>query len=85
MGDIEGLVALAAQKFLADIANDAIGHCKLRQVAGGRGRGAKEGRMVLMPDDFEKALREYGVALRKPPYYANSAESTPAAPSSSPP
>jgi len=48
MGDIEGLVALAAQKFLADIANDAIGHCKLRQVAGGRGRGAKEGRMVLM-------------------------------------
>jgi len=70
---VQRLVALAAQKFLADIGNDAVTHCKLRQQnAPGKSKGApKETRNVLTADDLEKALREYGVSLKKPPYYAD--------------
>mmetsp|Transcript_581 Transcript_581/g.1960 ORF Transcript_581/g.1960 Transcript_581/m.1960 type:complete len:146 (-) Transcript_581:110-547(-) len=71
---IERLVALAAQKFLADVAGEAVAHARSRQFGTiGRGRQNVDTRLVLSTDDLERALREYGVKLQKPPYYADSA------------
>ena len=73
---IQRLISLAAQKFLADIANDAISHSRLRQNATASSRkssaAAKDPKVTLTVDDLERALREYGVMLRKPPYFADS-------------
>lgn len=73
---VERLIALAAQKFVADVANDAISHSRLRHAAnqgGSRARAAaKSGKITLTTDDLEKALREYGVNLHKPKYFADS-------------
>jgi transcription initiation factor TFIID subunit 10 len=75
---IERLVALAAQKFLADVANDAIANSRLRADAapaphGARAKAAaRDPKITLTVDDLERALREYGVNLRKPPYFADS-------------
>ncbi|OSX71408.1 hypothetical protein BU14_0537s0014 [Porphyra umbilicalis] len=80
------LIGLAAQKFIADVGNDALAQARLRMAAesaGGRGgKAARQGavatglgvdtRVTLTTDDLEKALREYGVPLHKPPYYADS-------------
>uniref|UniRef100_A0A7S0ZD84 Transcription initiation factor TFIID subunit 10 n=1 Tax=Timspurckia oligopyrenoides TaxID=708627 RepID=A0A7S0ZD84_9RHOD len=71
---VQRLVSLAAQKFLADIANDAIAHSKLRQQSvTTKAKVVKEPKMVLTSEDLDKALREYGVSLRKPAYYADHA------------
>lgn len=46
------------------------------------------GGVSLRTDDLEKALREYGVPLHKPPYYADSVTAglpTDGAPSKAPP
>lgn len=69
---LERLIAVAAQKFLADVANDAIAHSRLR-VAGSAPtrKQAKDPKVTLTVDDLERALREYGVMLRKPPYFAD--------------
>lgn len=96
------LIGLAAQKFIADVGNDALAQARLRMAAEGatgrggkaaRGGGAATGlgvdtRMTLTTDDLEKALREYGVPLHKPPYYADSVTAglpTDGAPSKAPP
>lgn len=73
---IERFISLAAQKFLADIANDAIAHSRLRQNSAPASRkgnaAAKDTKVTLTVDDLERALREYGVVLKKPPYFADS-------------
>lgn len=74
---IERLISLATQKFIADIANDAICQSRLRAASGPAPRKAaaiREPKIVLTLDDLERALREYGVHLRKPPYFADSVD-----------
>lgn len=70
------LVALAAQKFVADVANDAVASSRLRAApTGGSTRSkaaARDSKVSLTVDDLERALRDYGVNLRKPPYFADS-------------
>jgi transcription initiation factor TFIID subunit 10 len=74
---VQRLIALAAQKFLADVANVAIAYSRLRAGAapaphGARAKAAaREPKVCLTVDDLERALREYGVHLRKPPYFAD--------------
>jgi len=60
------LVSLATHKFVADLTNDALQHCKNRQAA-------RKGdvRLVLTTEDLAQACRENGISLRKPPYYAD--------------
>ncbi|KAI9271681.1 transcription initiation factor TFIID 23-30kDa subunit-domain-containing protein [Phascolomyces articulosus] len=65
---IKRLLALAAQKFVADIATDAFQYCKVRQ-SGNRKTG-KDRKAVLTMEDLSQALAEYGVNVKKPDYYS---------------
>lgn len=68
------LIALASQKFLSDIANDALQHCKMRTSSqitqsSKNQKGPKEKKYVMTMEDLVPALQEYGITARKPHYY----------------
>ncbi|XP_065218755.1 transcription initiation factor TFIID subunit 10 [Planococcus citri] len=66
---ITRIIALAAQKFISDIANDALQQCKIRtsnQVSKGK---PKDRRYHLTLEDLAPSLAEYGIVVRKPPYF----------------
>mmetsp|Transcript_23601 Transcript_23601/g.40598 ORF Transcript_23601/g.40598 Transcript_23601/m.40598 type:complete len:134 (-) Transcript_23601:448-849(-) len=69
------LISLAAQKFVADIANDAIQYTKIRQQATrtqSRGHQGKDKRLILSMEDLMSSLKNHGVNVRKPEYFADS-------------
>ncbi|XP_073047024.1 transcription initiation factor TFIID subunit 10-like isoform X2 [Primulina eburnea] len=69
------LVAVATQKFITDVATDALQHCKARQssiVKDKRDKQQKDKRLILTMDDLSKALREYGVNVKHLEYFAGS-------------
>ncbi|KMZ59067.1 Transcription initiation factor TFIID subunit 10 [Zostera marina] len=70
------LVAVATQKFISEVASDALQHCKARQSAvvrdNKRDRQQKDKRLVLTMEDLSKAMREYGVNMKHPEYFADS-------------
>jgi len=64
------LVSLAAQKFVSDVANDALQHCKMRmssQAAKKQSRDKQQ--LTLTMEDLTPALAEYGINVTKPQYY----------------
>jgi transcription initiation factor TFIID subunit 10 len=63
------LVSLAAQKFVADIANDALQHCKRRGAVQATKSKSKDRKFVMTTDDLTQALSEQGITLKKPPYF----------------
>ncbi|KAL9541026.1 hypothetical protein MBANPS3_009357 [Mucor bainieri] len=65
---IKRLLALATQKFVADIATDAFQFCKVRQ--SGSRKSGKERKTVLTMEDLTAALADYGVNIKKPDYYS---------------
>ncbi|CAA6672483.1 unnamed protein product [Spirodela intermedia] len=74
------LVAVAAQKFIAEVASDALQHCKARQstiIKDKRDKQQKEKRLVLTMDDLSKALREYGVNMKHQEYFADNPSTGP--------
>ncbi|MCD7448251.1 Transcription initiation factor TFIID subunit 12 [Datura stramonium] len=69
------LVAVATQKFIADVATDALQHCKARQsavVKDKRDKQQKDKRLTLTMDDLSKSLQEYGVNVKHQEYFADS-------------
>ncbi|KAI9020395.1 transcription initiation factor IID TAF10 subunit [Hyaloraphidium curvatum] len=68
---IKRLLALAAQKFIADIATDALQHCRMRQASANRDRrgGAKEKKLVLTMEEVTAALADRGISVAKPDLY----------------
>ncbi|XP_039267133.1 transcription initiation factor TFIID subunit 10-like [Styela clava] len=69
-GRIVRILALAAQKFMSDIINDALQTSKLKGSSQqSRSSKAKEKKYVLTLDDLAPALSEYGINVKKPPYY----------------
>ncbi|KAK5809772.1 transcription initiation factor TFIID 23-30kDa subunit-domain-containing protein, partial [Linnemannia elongata] len=71
---IKRLLALAAQKFVSDIATDAFQYCKVRQQsqkrpAPGKVNSPLEKKTVLTMEDLSDALGEYGINVKKPDYF----------------
>ncbi|RKP12509.1 transcription initiation factor TFIID 23-30kDa subunit-domain-containing protein, partial [Piptocephalis cylindrospora] len=66
---IKRLLALAAQKFIADVVADAYRFARVRPQTAAARRNGKDKRTVLTNDDLASALSEYGVNVRKPDYY----------------
>ncbi|KAL7159590.1 hypothetical protein ABFS83_01G037900 [Erythranthe nasuta] len=78
------LVAVATQKFIADVATDALQQCKARQstiIKDKRDKQQKDKRLILTMEDLSKALSEYGVNVKHQEYFAD----TPSAGLDSPP
>ncbi|XP_059511624.1 transcription initiation factor TFIID subunit 10 [Stegostoma tigrinum] len=64
------LISLAAQKFISDIANDALQHCKMKGTASGSSRNkSKDKKYTLTMEDLIPALSEYGINVKKPHYF----------------
>ena len=63
------LISLASQKFVSDIAHDALQHCKMRGSGQSSRKSGKDKRYTLTMDDLSPALNEYGVHVKKPPYF----------------
>lgn len=73
------LISLAAQKFISDIANDALQHCKTRSSAtqgtnkvqkDKDGKLIKDKKYTLAVEDLAPALNEsYGLTVRKAHYF----------------
>ena len=64
------LISLASQKFISDIAHDALQHCKMRGSGQSSRKSGKDKRYTLTMDDLGPALNEYGIHVKKPPYYS---------------
>ena len=62
------LVSLAAQKFISEIANDALQHCKTRATQNNKQKG-KDRRYTLTMEDLTPAVAEYGIIVKKPHYF----------------
>ncbi|XP_065164814.1 transcription initiation factor TFIID subunit 10 [Atheta coriaria] len=68
------LISIAAQKFISDIANDALQHCKMRSSNSStshnkNAKGIKDRRHCLTMEDLTPALAEFGITVKKPQYY----------------
>ena len=64
------LISLASQKFVSDIVHDALQHCKMRGFATTSRKAGKDKRYTLTMDDLSPALSEYGIQVKKPPYFS---------------
>lgn len=62
------LVSIASQKFIADIANDALQHCKMRTAVAQTKKGTKDKRYTLTYEDLNQTLQEIGIEAKKPQY-----------------
>eukprot|EP00249_Psilotum_nudum_P009014 c21653_g1_i1 orf=568-1032(-) len=68
------LVSVATQKFIGEIASDALQLCKLKQSAptkDKRDKQIKDKRFVLTTEDLSVALREYGVNIKRNEYFVD--------------
>lgn len=70
------LISIAAQKFISDVANDALQHCKTRTNNAPNSGGAtknqklsKDRKYTLTMEDLTPALGDYGITVRKAHYF----------------
>ncbi|XP_071499210.1 transcription initiation factor TFIID subunit 10-like [Diadema antillarum] len=63
------LISLAAQKFISDIANDALQHCKMRGSGQSSKKSVKDKRYTLTMEDLNPALTDHGINVKKPYYF----------------
>uniref|UniRef100_A0A915ETN7 Transcription initiation factor TFIID subunit 10 n=2 Tax=Ditylenchus dipsaci TaxID=166011 RepID=A0A915ETN7_9BILA len=62
------LFSLAAQKFVSDIALDAMQQARIKGL-GQVNKGTRETRFTLNNELLEPVLKEYGISTDRPPYY----------------
>lgn len=72
------LISIAAQKFVSDVANDALQHCKTRTSNAPSSHGSsknpkaqnnKDRKYTLTMEDLSPALGDYGITVRKAHYF----------------
>ncbi|XP_055920787.1 transcription initiation factor TFIID subunit 10-like [Eupeodes corollae] len=71
------LISVAAQKFISDVANDSLQHCKVRTnnqqpTSHGMPKGqkpVKDRKYTMTMEDLVPALSDYGITVRKPHYF----------------
>lgn len=73
------LISIAAQKFISDVANDALQHCKTRTSNAPASHGSsknqkavqnnKDRKYTLTMEDLAPALSDYGITVRKAHYF----------------
>nr|CAD7425631.1 unnamed protein product [Timema monikensis] len=72
---ITRLISLAAQKFISDVANDALQHCKTRGASQNtKPTKGKDRRYTLTMEDLTPALADYGITVKKPNYFIKASE-----------
>ncbi|XP_013384972.1 transcription initiation factor TFIID subunit 10 [Lingula anatina] len=64
------LISLSAQKFISDVVNDALQHCKMRASGQSSKKQGKDKKFTLTMEDLTPALAEYGINVKKPPYFS---------------
>ncbi|KAF6028405.1 hypothetical protein EB796_013294 [Bugula neritina] len=62
------MVSLSTQKFISDLVNDSLQQFKMRQSAVSK-KQRQDKKTTLTQEDLTAALTEYGISLRKPPYF----------------
>ncbi|CAG0914313.1 unnamed protein product [Notodromas monacha] len=64
------LISLSSQKFIADVTNDAMQHCKLRTAQQLKNqKQTKDRRFQLTLEDLLPTLKERGINVKKPHYF----------------
>lgn len=69
------LISVATQKFISDVANDALQHCKTRTNNQQNGSSKvikpsnKDRKYTMTMEDLAPALADYGITVRKPQYF----------------
>lgn len=63
------LASITSQKFIANIANDALQHCKMRTANSQNKKAPKDKRYTLLFDDLIPVLSDMGISIKKPQYY----------------
>ncbi|KAG8197518.1 hypothetical protein JTE90_007256 [Oedothorax gibbosus] len=58
---ILNLISLASEKFIADIASEAMEHYKMK--------ASSKGNALLTLTELSAALKEHGINAKKPPYF----------------
>ena len=71
--EVTRLISLAAQKFISDIAYEALQHCKMR--GGGKDQKSKSSgrdrKYAMSAEDIVVALSDQGLTVKKPPYFSS--------------
>ena len=65
--DLVNLISIAAQKFISDIAVDALTHNKMRQSLCGKKKNSRK--FVMNTEDLLEALKDKGISVKKQPYF----------------
>ncbi|XP_073827398.1 transcription initiation factor TFIID subunit 10-like [Musca autumnalis] len=64
------LISVATQKFISDVANDALQHCKTRSNnQNGSSKIVKPTKYTMTMEDLAPALADYGITVRKAQYF----------------
>ena len=71
---VKRLIAVAAQKFVSDIASEALGIARAQQKGkrDAAASAATDAKLVLTTEELSVAAQRHGISVKKPKYFADS-------------